>query len=157
MEELHIRYDLYASWRELPEDEQELVNKAYEIASKAYAPYSQFYVGASVLLSNGTVVLGSNQENVAFPSGICAERTALFYAGANFSGEKILKIVVVAKGELTDFDSLLSPCGGCRQVMLESEQRQNAPIEILLVSQNEKTIRLKSAKDLLPFAFVAGK
>lgn len=154
MEELRIQYNLLNSWKELSEQDKLLVEKAYQIAEKAYAPYSHFHVGASVLLEDGTVVLGNNQENVAFPSGTCAERTALFYAGANFPDKEIFKIVIVAKGELTDFENILSPCGGCRQVMLESEQRQNKPIEVILVSQNEKTILLKSVKDLLPFAFV---
>lgn len=153
MEELRIRYNLLNSWKELPEQDKLLVEKAYQIAENAYAPYSQFHVGASVLLEDGTIVLGSNQENAAFPSGTCAERTALFYTGANFPDKKILKIVIVAKGEFADFDNILSPCGACRQVMLESEQRQNKPIEVILVSQNKKTILLKSVKNLLPFAF----
>lgn len=155
MKELHISYDLFESWKDLSQEDQLLVNKAYEIAAKAYAPYSKFHVGASVLLEDGTIVLGNNQENVAFPSGTCAERTALFYAGANHSDKKIIKIVIVAKGEFADLESVLSPCGGCRQVMLESEMRQDTPIEVILVSQNEKTIRLKSVADLLPFAFMA--
>lgn len=155
MKELHISYDLFESWKDLSQEDQLLVNKAYEIATKAYAPYSKFHVGASVLLEDGTIVLGNNQENVAFPSGTCAERTALFYAGANHSDQKIIKIVIVAKGEFADLESVLSPCGGCRQVMLESEMRQDTPIEVILVSQNEKTIRLKSVADLLPFAFMA--
>lgn len=155
MKELHISYDLFESWKDLSQEDQLLVDKAYEIAAKAYAPYSKFHVGATVLLEDGTIVLGNNQENVAFPSGTCAERTALFYAGANHSDKKIIKIVIVAKGEFADLESVLSPCGGCRQVMLESEMRQDTPIEVILVSQNEKTIRLKSVADLLPFAFTA--
>ncbi len=155
MKELSINYELFDTWKDLSQDDQVLVQKAYEIAKKAYAPYSKFHVGASVLLEDGSIVLGNNQENVAFPSGTCAERTALFYAGANFPDKKIIKIVVVAKGEFADLESVLSPCGGCRQVMLESELRQETPIEVILVSQNEKTIRLKSVKDLLPFAFTA--
>ena len=153
MKEFVVRYIYLDSWKNLPEDEKTLVEQAYNIAEKAYAPYSKFYVGASVLLEDGTVVLGSNQENIAFPSGTCAERTALFYAGANFPDKKIKKIVVVAKGDFVDTENVLSPCGSCRQVMLESEQRQKEPIEVILVSQNEKTIRLKQVQDLLPFAF----
>ncbi len=157
MKELIIRYAYLDSWKELPEEDKELVGKAYQASEKAYAPYSNFFVGASVLLEDGTIVLGNNQENAAFPSGTCAERTAVFYAGANFPDKKIKKIAVVAKGDFADPDSLLSPCGGCRQVMLESEQRQDEPIEIILVSGNERTVRLKSVRDLLPFAFVAAK
>lgn len=157
MKELIIRYTYLDSWKELPAEDQILVEKAYQAAEKAYAPYSGFFVGASVLLEDGTVVQGNNQENAAFPSGICAERTALFYAGATYPDKKILKIVVVAKGDFADMESLLSPCGGCRQVMLESEERQNEPIEVILVSQNEKTVLLKTVRDLLPFAFVSAK
>lgn len=130
-----------------------LVEKAYGIAEKAYAPYSEFKVGAAVLLANGEVVLGSNQENIAYPSGLCAERVALFYAGANFSDQAVNTIAIVAKGDLLPFDKVLSPCGGCRQVMLESEIRQQEPFRVILVSQNKRTIVFSSAKDLLPFAF----
>lgn len=153
MEEIRIHYQLLKSWKELPKEDQHLVVQAFEIAEKAYAPYSNFKVGAVVLLENGTIVAGNNQENSAFPSGTCAERTALFYAGANHPEQIIQKIVVCAKGEFTSFDSILSPCGGCRQVMLESEMRQSHPIEVILVSKNEQTICLRSVTDLLPFAF----
>lgn len=157
MEELRIQYQLLDSWKQLPDDEKELVEKAYEISAKAYAPYSGFHVGACLLLEDGTIVLGNNQENAAFPSGTCAERTALFYAGANFPDKKIKTLVVVAKGDFVDFESVLSPCGGCRQVMLESETRQETPIKVILVSQNERTIALNSVGDLLPFAFSNSK
>lgn len=130
-----------------------LVEKAYGIAEKAYAPYSEFKVGAAVSLANGEVVLGSNQENIAYPSGLCAERVALFYTGANFSDQVVKTIAIVAKGDLLPFDKVLSPCGSCRQVMLESEIRQQEPFRVILVSQNKRTIVFSSAKDLLPFAF----
>lgn len=154
MEEIRIQYTSFNSWKELAEDEQGLVEQAYLAASKAYAPYSKFHVGAAVLLEDGTIVLGSNQENAAFPSGLCAERTALFYAGANYPDKKILKLIIVATGDFVKMETILSPCGGCRQVMMESEQRQTTPIKVILVSQNEKTIVLNSVKDLLPFAFL---
>jgi len=157
MEELHLKYDLLKSWKELPTDEQQLVEKAYEVAANAYAPYSKFHVGAAALLEDGTVVLGSNQENIAFPSGLCAERTALFYAGANFPNKKIDKLIIVAKGDFVTMETLLSPCGGCRQVIVESETRQKTPIKIVIVSQNEQTLVLSSGKDLLPFAFINAK
>ena len=154
MSELRIQYDSLNSWKDLPEDEQELVQKAFGVAENAYAPYSKFHVGAAALLEDGTVVLGSNQENIAFPSGLCAERTALFYAGANYPNLKINKLIIVAKGNFVTMETLLSPCGSCRQVMMESETRQNAPIRVILVSQNEKTLCLNSVHDLLPFAFI---
>lgn len=140
-------------WLELSQEDQQLVEKAYSISEKAYAPYSKFHVGAAVLLENNEIVLGSNQENIAFPSGLCAERVALFYAGANFPQQIVKKIVIVAKGDLVPMDKILSPCGGCRQVMLETEVRQKTPYEVILVSQNGQTIIFNAAIDLLPFAF----
>ncbi|NBR15856.1 MAG: cytidine deaminase, partial [Crocinitomicaceae bacterium] len=120
---------------------------------KAYAPYSQFKVGASVLLSSGEVIQGSNQENIAFPSGLCAERVALFYAGANFPNEEVDVIVIVARGELMPDKQLLSPCGSCRQVMLETENRQSKPMKVILVNQDERTMIINSVQHLLPFGF----
>jgi cytidine deaminase len=148
-----IHYEEFSDWKELDKKERSMVEKAYEMCATAYAPYSNFQVGAAVLLSNGEVVGGSNQENLAYPSGLCAERVALFYAGANFSKETIETIAIVAKGDLVPFDKLLSPCGSCRQVMLESETRQDRPIRILLVSQNGVAIVFHSVLDLVPFAF----
>ena len=130
-----------------------MVEKAYSMCEQAYAPYSHFQVGATLLLSNGEIVSGNNQENIAYPSGLCAERVALFFAGANFPTEKVESIVVVAKGDLVSFDKLLSPCGSCRQVLMESEMRQNKNIRVVLVSQNGRTTVFNSILDLLPFAF----
>jgi cytidine deaminase len=152
---ISIPYDHFDSWRELSESDQVLVQKAYQIAETAYAPYSEFHVGSVVELMSGELVLGSNQENIAFPSGLCAERVALFYTGANFPQEVIKTLCVVAKGELLPVDKLLTPCGACRQVMLETEIRQNQTYRIMLISQNEQTVIFYSAKDLLPFAFGA--
>jgi cytidine deaminase len=149
-----IKYSEFSSWKELSDKELKMVDLAYSICEKAYAPYSKFQVGASILLSNGEIVSGNNQENIAYPSGLCAERVALFYAGANFPNHSIQTIVVVAKGDLLPIDKILSPCGSCRQVMLESETRQNnVPIRVILVSQNERTIVFDSVYDLLPLAF----
>ncbi|MEY3237440.1 MAG: hypothetical protein RI883_1541 [Bacteroidota bacterium] len=148
-----LEYELFDSWEELSIKDKELIAKAYTICAKAYAPYSKFSVGAAVLLENGEVVLGNNQENIAYPSGLCAERVALFYAGANFPDEAVQTICIVANGDLIPFDTILAPCGGCRQVMLETETRQNKTYRVILVSQNKKTIVFNSAKDLLPFAF----
>ena len=148
-----FEYQLFDSWQELNDSDKSLVNKAYSICEKAYAPYSKFKVGASVLLENGEIVLGNNQENIAYPSGLCAERVALFFVGANFPDLAIRTVCVVAEGDLLPFDQILSPCGGCRQVMLESETRQKNPFRVILVIQNKRTIIFSSAKDLLPFAF----
>lgn len=152
--EITIKYNEYSTWKELSEKEIKMVESAYAICEKAYAPYSKFQVGATLLLSNGEIISGNNQENIAYPSGLCAERVALFFAGANFPKESIETIVVVAKGDLLPVDKTLSPCGSCRQVMIESEIRQNnQPIRVVLVSQNGKTIVFNSVLDLLPFAF----
>ena len=143
----------FDSMEDLNTVSKNLLLRAKEAAKNAYAPYSKFNVGCALLLENGEIILGNNQENIAYPSGLCAERVALFYAGANFPKETIKLIVIVAKGDLLPFDKILSPCGSCRQVMVESESRQTEPFQVILVSQNRRTIRFSSAKDLLPFAF----
>lgn len=151
--ELTVSYDFYHSKNELDREEQELISRAYEIANDAYAPYSEFKVGAVALLENGTIIKGSNQENIAYPSGLCAERVALFFAGSNFPNVSIRKLVVVANGKLIDEDMCVSPCGACRQVIAESEKRQKTAIELLLVSQNGKVWRFSRASELLIFPF----
>ena len=148
-----FNYQLFSNWTDLPEQEQRLVDKAYEAMENAYAPYSEFKVGACALMDDGSFILGNNQENAAFPSGICAERVALFYAGANFPNKKVLTLCIVAKGELMPASQLLSPCGGCRQVMLESENRQKQPMRVILVNQDGRTMVLDSVIQLLPFGF----
>lgn len=150
---LTIQFYEFDSWKSLSHSDRELVEKAYQISQNAYAPYSEFHVGASIRMENGEVLTGSNQENIAYPSGLCAERVVLFFAGSQFPNTKIETICVVAKGDLLPFDKILSPCGACRQVMLETEIRQTAPMRVILVSQNEKTLVFKNVKDLLPFAF----
>lgn len=140
-------------YRELDIRDRELVRQAFEVCENAYAPYSEFKVGAALLLSDGTIVRGSNQENIAYPSGLCAERTALFYAGANYPDLAVETLCIVAKGNLIDKDKLLSPCGACRQVMAETEARQRKPYRIILVCQNDQTLIFDSASELLPLTF----
>ena len=148
-----IKYSEFSSWKELSEKEVKMVDLAYSICEKAYAPYSKFQVGASLLLSNGEIVSGNNQENIAYPSGLCAERVALFYAGANYPNVKVDTICIVAKGDLLPKENLLTPCGGCRQVMIEKENRQKQAFRTILISQNNRVLIFNSAIDLLPFAF----
>lgn len=150
---IELEYEQFDSWKELQPKDQSLVEAAKSIMEDAYAPYSQFKVGAAVLLSNGTVIKGSNQENIAYPSGLCAERVALFYAGANFPKEKVETLCIVAEGDLVDVETILSPCGGCRQVMVETELRQKQTYRVILVSQNQVTIVFRAASQLLPLAF----
>ena len=135
----------------LPEESLRLLDAAVSAAKRAYAPYSQFQVGAAVLLKDGTVVEGNNQENIAYPSGLCAERVALFTAGASFPEQPVETIAIVAMKDGEVLPSV-APCGACRQVMLETEQRYGQPIRILLCGKDE-TILINAASDLLPFSF----
>lgn len=152
--DFRFSYHLLSHWDQLSAPDQALVHQAFNVMEKAYAPYSHFKVGASVLMENGEVYCGNNQENVAFPSGLCAERVALNFIGANFPGLRIETICIVAKGELMPEENLLSPCGACRQVMLESENRQSTHIRVILVNQDNRTMILDAVKDLLPFGFI---
>lgn len=137
---------------ECSEMEKKLIEAAKEATKKAYVPYSGFRVGAAVLLDNGEILSGNNQENAAYPSGLCAERTTVFFANATYPDRKIEAIAVVAwhKGHFTN--DVITPCGGCRQVLLETEKRFNAPMKILMYG-NETVYMLESAKDLLPLSF----
>lgn len=135
-----IEYNVTTRDRLNPAD-AELMEKAIQAAGKAYAPYSKFRVGAAIRLENGRILTGNNQENASFPAGICAERAVVFYAHANYPESTIRSIAVTA-----------SPCGVCRQVLLESEKRAGVPIRVLLANGNEVRI-FNSVKDLLPFGF----
>ena len=150
---ISIEFTELSDWKELNFADQQLVRAAENVMKSAYSPYSKFSVGASLLLSNGEIVTGSNQENIAYPSGLCAERVALFYAGSNFPKENVETLCVVAKGDLIDVNTLLSPCGGCRQVMVETESRQDKKYRVIMVNQNGSVIIFNSATDLLPLAF----
>jgi cytidine deaminase len=152
IEEIRIQYNRL-NLEDLSQSEQEMVRRAREVSERAYAPYSKFKVGAAAILENGEVILGSNQENIAFPSGLCAERVALFAAGANYPEIKVESLVIVAKGELLKPGAVLSPCGSCRQVMCETENRQEKPFRVVLVSEDGVVTVFNSASDLLPLTF----
>ena len=122
---------LKGHFNELDEAEQQLVNMAKSAYSNAYAPYSGFLVGTAVLLENDEIICGNNQENVAYPSGLCAERVALFYAGANYPNVKVNTIAISAKSKTYDITDVVSPCGACRQVMAEYQQNQHNNIRVL--------------------------
>ena len=118
---------------ELSAEEKHLVELAIEATSRSYAPYSKFHVGAAVRLENGVEIIGCNQENAAYPSGLCAERTALFAAGAQYPDVPVRMLAIAARGTHGELeDEPVPPCGSCRQVMIESETRANAPMRILL-------------------------
>jgi cytidine deaminase len=135
----------------LPDDARRWMSMAAEAAGKAYAPYSHFRVGAVAVLSDGTAVTGNNQENAAYPSGLCAERVALFSAGAAYPGVavKALVLAAVVDGVVQD---VISPCGACRQVLLETERRQGSPVTVMLCGRREVRM-VDSAEALLPMGF----
>ena len=138
---------------ELEQCDQELVNNAISSLKDAYAPYSGFQVGASILLENGKIINGSNQENVAYPSGLCAERVAIFYASSNYPNIKIIKMAISVQAVDFNINDVISPCGACRQVMAEYEENQNYPIQIILHSPNNDILIVDRVQDLLPFMF----
>jgi cytidine deaminase len=139
--------------QELNAIELDLKNQAFEARSKAYAPYSKFTVGAALLLDNQVVVKGSNQENAAYPSGLCAERVAIYYAGANFPDAKILKMFITASPQDRDLELPIPPCGSCRQAIAEYEFKQDIPIEIFFMGAKGNIYKSDSLKNLLPFVF----
>ncbi|MBZ9629051.1 cytidine deaminase [Psychroflexus sp. CAK57W] len=144
---------LFDSVSELPEQIQKLMNKAVEARHTAYAPYSKFKVGAALILENGEVVMGSNQENASYPSGLCAERTAIYAAGANYPNQKIKTIAITATSEKQEVLEPIAPCGACRQAIAEYEQKQKEPIEIFFTGSRGKVMHVKSLLDILPLAF----
>lgn len=147
---LEIKLTVYPL-HEMPEEEQALVQAALEATKQAYAPYSQFHVGAAVLLADGKMVTGSNQENAAYPSGLCAERVALFHAAHQYPEVPVVALAVAAAKEGRQVESI-SPCGACRQVLLETEQRYGRPVKVLLYGTKE-VVTVPSAASLLPLCF----
>lgn len=138
---------------ELSPQDQELVRAAIKATHNAYANYSRFYVGAALRLKNGKMVIGANQENAAFPSGLCAERTAVFAAQANYPDSPIETLAIAGRNEKGVLPNPITPCGACRQVILEIEDRYKKPIKILLYG-TQKIYCVRSVKDLLPLSFV---
>ena len=139
----------------LTDSDKNLIRIAKNSLKSAYAPYSGFLVGASVLLENGEVVAGNNQENVAYPSGLCAERVAIFYASSEFPNAKIKTIAITAISKKFEIKDVISPCGACRQVISEYEVKQNENIRVLLHQANDTVIIINSISDLLPFMFIS--
>ncbi len=144
---------VYTSVEELPVNIKSLMKEAIEAREKAYAPYSNFFVGAAVLLDNGEVVTGNNQENASYPSGLCAERTAIYYAGSKYPEAKILKIAITASSQNQETSTPIPPCGACRQAISEYEVKQDSPIEIYFMGKTGEIIKSESLANLLPFVF----
>ncbi|KAA3648612.1 MAG: cytidine deaminase [Bacteroidetes bacterium] len=137
---------------ELSKKDQDILTIAISEAEGAYAPYSDFHVGAAIRLSNNTIIKGSNQENAAYPSGLCAERVAIFAASANYPNQEVETIAVYAKDSKRS-NHVISPCGSCRQVISEYEHKQNKPIRILLMNSEKVVWEFKDIESLLPFSF----
>lgn len=147
-----IKISKHTSLEELTQEERQLIEAAREIAGKAYAPYSRFQVGAALLLENGEVVSGSNQENAAYPSGLCAERVALFWAGTHYPDIPIKAMAIAALKNGEPAANIAAPCGACRQVISESTHRNKTPFPLLLAGKNE-VLKIANANDLLPLSF----
>lgn len=155
MKEIQIetKLSVFEFFEELSQSEKEYMNQAIEIRKKAYAPYSKFQVGAAIVLDNGLVLQGSNQENAAYPSGLCAERVVIFYAGANYPNNKIVKMFITATPSDRDSENPIPPCGSCRQSIAEYEIKQDLPIEIYFMGAKGAVYKSDSLKNLLPFMF----
>jgi len=150
---LETRLEIYNDISELPKPVQNLMDTAIEARNNAYAPYSKFNVGAAILLDNDEVVIGSNQENACFPSGLCAERTAIYYAGARFPSAKVQRMVITASSQNQVTDKPIPPCGACRQAIAEYEIRQEQPIEIYFMGAKGKVVKSSTLANLLPLLF----
>ncbi len=149
---LEINYEEYSSLEEMDARDRDLVREAIEAQKNSYAPYSKFNVGAAVLLEDGTVVKGCNQENVAYPSGLCAERTAMFAANANHPGKAMVALAVAGGFNYQITFSPVSPCGACRQVMAEYQKLGGRPMNIILYGTG-RIRKFEKVDDILPFIF----
>lgn len=150
---LTSEFSVYDSIDDLPEAARELMFRSIIARGNAYAPYSKFQVGAALLLDNGEVVMGSNQENASYPAGLCAERTAIFYAGARFPDAEMKMLAISAKSLNFIVDRPAAPCGSCRQAIAEYEGKQETPIEIYFMGETGKVMKADSIQTLLPLLF----
>ena len=155
MKELRIecKLNIFENKNQLPNNIQNLMKDAIKARKNAYAPSSNFHVGAALLLDNGESVTGNNQEHAAYPSGLCAERTAIYYAGAKFPDSKILQMAVSAASNNGKTFEPIPPCGACRQAIAEYELKQKEPIEIYFMGEKGKVIKSHSLVNLLPLVF----
>ena len=149
-----ISYETYSGLDELSATDKMLCEKAKEAMATSHSPYSKFKVGTAILLADDQIVLGSNQENVAYPSGLCAERVALFYIGSNNPNAVIKTMAITAQTDQFKIVNPVTSCGGCLQVMIEAEKKQGSPIEVLFYCIDGQILKVKSVKNLIPFAFV---
>ena len=150
-----FEFEEYSSIDELAKADIELMKRAVEAAENAYAPYSHFRVGAALRLDSGKIITGNNQENVAYPSGLCAERVAFFHASSNYPDAVIQAVAITAKAQNFEIPEPVTPCGSCRQVMSETENRQKKKIRVLLMGEYGKVFAINNVEDLLPLMFKA--
>ena len=151
--QIEITFTESSSFEELDKKDHRLLEVAFNAGQSAYAPYSHYLVGAAVLLANGSVVKGNNQENMAFPSGLCAERVAIFSASANHPGVPVEAIAITAESMTFPVLEPVTPCGACRQVLVEYENKQNHPIRVIMGSKSGKSLVFESVADMLPLSF----
>ncbi|MEQ6123418.1 cytidine deaminase [Pseudotenacibaculum sp. MALMAid0570] len=144
---------LFDSIDELSDVDKHLMKEAVEATKKSYSPYSNFKVGAALLMEDDSVIIGNNQENAAYPSGMCAERVAIWKAGSNFPNKKVKKLAIAAISTNKTVDKPVGPCGACRQTLLEYEINQEEPIEVLFMGEIGKVVKAESVTSLLPFSF----
>ena len=150
---IETTFEVYDTIEELTTPIQVLIQKASEARKKAYAPYSEFLVGAALELENGKIISGNNQENASYPSGLCAERTAVYYAGAEFPNQKILRMAIVAGSTINPTTKPIPPCGACRQALSEYEVKQNTPMELYFMGTSGQIAVSKSVENILPWIF----
>ena len=151
--EIKTTFEVFSAIDDLSLEVKSLMLQAIEVRKNAYAPYSKFKVGAAILLDNGKIVLGSNQENAAYPSGLCAERVAIFHAGAIYPEATMMKIAISATSDTNPTLTPIPPCGACRQSISEYESRQETPIEIFFMGESGEIYKSDSISNLLPLSF----
>ena len=151
---LNISFEQYAGINELAENDRVLCQNAEQALATSYSPYSKFRVGTAIRLASGKIVLGSNQENLAYPSGLCAERVALFAIGSDQPDAVIESMAITAQTDNFEITKPVTSCGGCLQVMAEFDRKQSTPIEVIFYCLNGEVLKVPSVKSLLPFSFV---
>jgi len=157
LKQINIRVEEYNSAQELNDSDRDLVERAVNASDTSYSPYSSFRVGASVKLANGEIFNGSNQENAAYPSGLCAERVALFYAQSKYPDVAVDAIAIYATSSEFNLDQPVSPCGSCRQVMAEYENRHHHKMRIIMANGDGKIQVVDGIESLLPMMFMLEK
>ena len=150
---INVSIEEYVNGEKLPETDEMLIGHALQALNTSYAPYSQFHVGAAVLLDNGKIIKGSNQENAAYPSGLCAERVAIFQAKSSFPDSTIQAIAITSHADYFETYAPVTPCGACRQVIAEMQNRQNSKIRIIMKGEKGGTYITDGIENLLPLMF----